>query len=80
MRFEVDRARQLYDESWSGIALLPADSRFAVAAAARVYRGILDKLAANNYDSYTRRAYLRTHEKLLRLPRLWLDLRKLDRQ
>ncbi|NTV63107.1 MAG: phytoene/squalene synthase family protein [Oscillochloris sp.] len=76
MKFQVERTYQLYDESWDGIGLLPEDSRFAVAAAARVYRGILDNLVANNYDSYTRRAYLTLREKLVRLPRLWLDVRK----
>ncbi|NTW01091.1 MAG: phytoene/squalene synthase family protein [Oscillochloris sp.] len=76
MRFQVERAYRLYDESWDGIGLLPSDSRFAVAAAARVYRGILDNLVANNYDSYTRRAYLTFREKIARLPRLWLDVQK----
>lgn len=76
MRFQVERAHRLYAESWPGIALLPPDSRFAVAAAARLYRGILDKLVANDYDAYTRRAHLKLHDKLLRLPRLWWDLRK----
>lgn len=77
MRFEVARAHRLYDESWAGIALLPADSRFAIGAASRVYRGILDKLATNGYDAYNRRAYLTTREKLARLPRIWLDTRRL---
>lgn len=77
MRFQVQRAHRLYDESWPGIALLPPDSRFGVAAAARVYRGILDKLAANDYDSYSRRAHLTLREKVSRLPRLWWDLKKL---
>ncbi len=76
MRFQVERAERLYDESWAGVALLPSDSRFGVAAAARVYRGILDKLVANDYDAYTRRAHLRLREKVARLPRLWWDLRK----
>jgi phytoene synthase len=76
MRFEVDRAYRLYAESWPGIALLPPDSRFAVAAAARIYAGILDKLVANNYDSYTKRAYLTLREKLARIPQLWLDIQK----
>jgi len=77
MRFQVERAHRLYDESWPGIGLLPPDSRLAIAAAARVYRGILDKLVANDYDAYSRRAHLTTREKLGRLPRLWWDLRKI---
>jgi len=76
MKFQVERAHRLYDESWPGIGLLTPDSRFAVAATAHVYRGILDNLVAHNYDSYTRRAYLTLREKLVRLPRLWLDVQK----
>jgi phytoene synthase len=76
MRFEVARAARLYDESWAGIGLLPVDSRFGVAAAARVYRGILDKLAANNYDPYAARAHLTLREKLARIPWIWWDLQK----
>ena len=77
MRFEVTRAHRLYDESWPGIGLLPANSRFAIAAASRVYRGILDKLAANGYDAYTRRAHLTTREKLIQLPQIWFATRGL---
>lgn len=77
MRFQIARAHSLYDESWPGIGLLPPDSRFAVAAAARVYRGILDKLEANDYDAYTRRAHLTLREKVGRLPKLWWQVRKL---
>jgi phytoene synthase len=78
MRFQIERARRLYDESWPGIALLPAESRFAIAAAARVYRGILDKLEAQGYDAFTGRAHLSLREKIARLPRIWWDVRKLD--
>lgn len=77
MRFQVERTHRLYEESWAGIALLPQESRFAIGAAARVYRGILDKLAANGYDAHTRRAHLRLREKLGMMPRTWWDVRKL---
>ena len=77
MRFQIERARRLYDESWPGIALLPAESRFAIAAAARIYRGILDKLEANSYDAFTLRAHLTLREKLARLPGIWWEVRKL---
>ncbi|NJN15136.1 MAG: phytoene/squalene synthase family protein [Oscillochloris sp.] len=77
MQFEVARTHRLYEESKPGLALLTSDSRFGVAAAAEVYRGILDKLAANNYDAYTRRAYLRNREKLARVPKIWWDLYKI---
>ncbi|HMQ34376.1 MAG TPA: phytoene/squalene synthase family protein [Chloroflexaceae bacterium] len=76
MRFQAERAHRLYDESWAGIGLLPPESRFAVAAAGRVYRGILDRLHANDYDAYTRRAHLTLRQKLARLPKIWWDVRK----
>ncbi|MBP1466151.1 phytoene/squalene synthase family protein [Candidatus Chloroploca sp. M-50] len=76
MRFEIDRAHRLYEESWPGIALLPPESRFAVAAASRVYQGILDKIVLNHYDAHTRRAYLKLHEKLVRMPRIWWGVRR----
>lgn len=77
MRFQIERAERLYNESWAGIAMLPPESRFAIGAASRVYRGILDKLAANDYDAHTRRAHLSLREKLVRLPRIWWDVRRL---
>lgn len=77
MRFQIDRARRFYDESWPGIALLPSDSRLAVAAAARVYRAILDRIVTNNYDVYTHRAYLPLQGKLALLPGIWRDLRRM---
>jgi len=77
MRFEMLRAETLYDESWPGIALLDADGRMAIAAAAEIYRGILPRIVANDYDVFQKRAYVsllgklrilwRTHRKLRRL-------------
>lgn len=77
MQFEIARTHQLYAESWPGIALLHPDGRFSVAAAARVYRGILDRIAANQYDVYQQRAYVPLRRKMALLPRLWWDVRQL---
>lgn len=68
MRFQIARTRQLYEEAWPGIALLHRDGRLAVAAAASVYRAILAKIEANDYDNFTRRAHLSSSEKFLMLP------------
>ena len=76
MRFEIARAHRLYAESWPGIGLMPAESRVAVAAASQFYRGILDRIKANDYDAYTRRAYLRLRDKLVMLPQIWWTVRK----
>jgi len=71
MRFEIARAHALYEEAWPGIALLHPDGRMAVAAAAEIYRGILAKIEANDYDVFARRAYVSSVGKLLALLRVW---------
>lgn len=75
MDFEISRARALYEAAWPGIAMLPADSRLAVAAAGQVYGGILDKIVDANYDVFNHRAHLSTGEKLRALPKLWLRVK-----
>jgi phytoene synthase len=80
MRFEIARTRRLYAESWPGIALLPLDSRLAIGAAARIYRGILDKVEANDYDVYNCRAHLTMTEKSMLLPSIWWSVQQLGRQ
>ncbi len=64
MRFEIDRANALYDESWNGIALLERDGRLAVGAAAEVYRGILNRIEANAFNVFTQRAFVPLPSKL----------------
>lgn len=76
MRFEIERAHALYEEAWPGILLLSEDSQLAVGAAAQVYRGILEKIVANDYDVFTRRAHLSLGEKLLALPGVARRLRR----
>ncbi|GAB4197418.1 MAG: phytoene/squalene synthase family protein [Roseiflexaceae bacterium] len=79
MQFQIERADALYEQSWPGIALLARDSQLGVATATEVYRGILAKIVANDYDVFTRRAHLSFSDKLLLLPRIWQRLRKLRR-
>ena len=67
---QIDRANILYEASLPGIALLHPESRFAIASAAAIYRGILPKIVANDYDVFTRRAHLNLREKLVLLPRV----------
>ena len=71
MQFQIDRTRQLYEEAWPGIALLHADGRFAIGAAAELYRAILADIEANDYDVFSRRAYVNRWRKLKRLPAIW---------
>jgi len=71
MRFQIGRTRQLYKEAWPGIGLLHADGRFAIGAAAELYRAILADIENNDYDVFTRRAHVNAWGKLRRLPAIW---------
>lgn len=70
MRFQVQRARSYYQKGDKGIGLLHRDSRLPVALARYNYCRILDKIEANGFDVFTKRAYLTTSEKILSLPRV----------
>ena len=71
MRFQIARARQLYEEAQPGIQMLDPDGRFAIAAAAGLYQAILERIEANDYDNIRQRAYIPTWDKVRRLPTLW---------
>lgn len=77
MRFEIERNRALYAESWPGIAQLHPDGRFAIGAAARLYGAILEDIERNDYQVFSRRAHVSGVGKLGRLPGIWLALRGL---
>jgi phytoene synthase len=77
MKFQIDRTRQLYDEAWPGIALLEPEGRFAIAAAADLYRLILEDIEKHDYDVFSRRAYVSQWGKLRRLPALWWQTRRM---
>jgi phytoene synthase len=76
IRFQVARNKQLYREAVPGIALLHPSGRFAIAAAAELYRGILEDIEAHDYDVFSRRARLSTTGKLRRLPAIWWRSRR----
>lgn len=71
MRFQIARARRLYAEAMPGIAMLNRRGRFAVAAAAELYEGILADIEAHDYDVFTRRAYVSNRRKVAQLPGIW---------
>jgi phytoene synthase len=75
MRFQIERNRRLYAEALPGVGLLHADGRFAIAAAAELYQGILEDVEAHDYDVFRRRAHLTKWGKLRRLPGIWLRAR-----
>jgi len=68
MRFEIQRARQLYQQSLPGIALLHATVRPAVGAAALLYQAILDEIEEMDYQVFERRAHTSGWKKLSMLP------------
>jgi len=77
MRFQIERTRRLYDESWPGVRMLEREGRLAIAAASTLYRAILDEIEKDDYDVFTRRAGLSRWQKLSRLPAIWLQVRSL---
>lgn len=76
MRFQIARNRQLYAEAWPGIGLLARDGRFSIAAAADLYRQILNDIENHGYDNLSRRAYISKWQKLSRLPGIWWSSRR----
>lgn len=72
MKFEIDRARNYFEDAERGIRALNRDSRWPVWTALMLYKGILDVIEANNYNVFNRRAYVPTPKKLLYLPVAWL--------
>ena len=74
MRFQLERAREMYAQAEPGIRLLERDGRLAIAAASAFYQGILDDIEAHDYDVFTRRARLGVTGKLRRLSLAWARL------
>jgi phytoene synthase len=70
MGFQIERARQYYQQAEKGIRYL--DSRLPVWTALMLYQGILDAIESNNYDVFNKRAFVPTWEKILSLPIAWL--------
>jgi 15-cis-phytoene synthase len=78
MKFQLDRTRQLYAESWEGVKMLEREGQLAIGAASVFYQGILDEIEKNDYDVFTRRASLSAIGKVSRVPRLWLKIKTLQ--
>lgn len=80
MQYQIERNRQLYEESRDGIAMLDVDGRLAIMAAADLYAAILDDIEDHDYDVFTRRAHVSTLGKLYRLPGIWRRSRRQGRE
>lgn len=78
MKFQIERTRQLYKESWTGIKMLEREGRLAIGAASTLYCGILDDIEKHDYDVFTRRASLNTIEKFMKVPPVWWKVQSLQ--
>jgi phytoene synthase len=63
IKFQVDRAHSYYEASAAGIAMLHGDAQFAIHSASRIYRGILKRLEAREYNPFLGRVYVPKHRK-----------------
>ncbi|KAJ1388001.1 Trans-Isoprenyl Diphosphate Synthase, head-to-head [Sesbania bispinosa] len=68
MKGQIQRARMFFDEAEKGVAELNSASRWPVFASLLLYRQILDSIEANDYNNFTKRAYVGKVKKLLSLP------------
>jgi len=78
MRFQIERNRMLYQESWAGICKLDPDGRFAITAAGALYSAILGDIQQHDYDVFSRRSHVGMVSKLARLPKIWWMSRRPD--
>ena len=65
MRFEIARARKLYEIADEGMCYIPRGRRFPVVVARELYAAILERIEAQNYDVFSRRAQVSRPAKLL---------------
>nr|QOJ43199.1 chloroplast 15-cis-phytoene synthase [Solanum lycopersicum] len=68
MKKQIHRARKFFDEAEKGVTELSSASRFPVWASLVLYRKILDEIEANDYNNFTKRAYVSKPKKLIALP------------
>nr|QNT09916.1 phytoene synthase 1 [Solanum cheesmaniae] len=67
MKKQIHRARKFFDEAEKGVTELSSASRFPVWASLVLYRKILDEIEANDYNNFTKRAYVSKSKKLIAL-------------
>ncbi|XP_065850627.1 phytoene synthase 2, chloroplastic [Euphorbia lathyris] len=68
MKNQIKRARMFFNEAEKGVTELSSASRWPVWAALLLYRQILDEIEANDYNNFTKRAYVSKSKKLAFLP------------
>lgn len=64
MKFQIKRADRYYSEAIPGISLLKTESQYAIYSAAKIYRGILRKIEAQNYNPFLNRVFVPPIQKI----------------
>jgi phytoene synthase len=64
LALEADRAREFYKSGDALLAYISEDSQPALYVLVNIYRSLLEKIAAKNYDVFTARVSLTVREKL----------------
>ena len=65
MEFQIARVRAIYREAEPGIAMLSPESRYTVRLALSLYRRILRAIELNDYDVFSRRAFVPLRSKIV---------------
>nr|QCI61140.1 Phytoene synthase [Crocus sativus] len=68
MKSQIRRAREFFLEAEKGVTELSLASRWPVLASLLLYREILDEIEANDYNNFTKRAYVGKAKKIMALP------------
>lgn len=76
MAFQIARARACFADAEAGIGSLDADARWPVWSALILYRQILDSIEKNDYDNFTKRAYVTKWRKYASLPAALMKARQ----
>ncbi len=58
MQFQVKRAHDYYKEADLGIPMLATESQFAIYSASKIYRGILNKIEAQDFNPFLGRVFV----------------------
>jgi 15-cis-phytoene synthase len=76
MQFEIARCRELYASADLGLDMLPPQSARCIGAARVLYGRILEKIEAQGYDVFAKRARVSTAEKAAMVAKLMLPTRR----
>ncbi|MFQ6630517.1 hypothetical protein Gotur_009543 [Gossypium turneri] len=68
MKDQIKRARMFFDEAEKGVSELNGASRWPVWASLLLYRQILDAIEENDYNNFSKRAYVGKVKKFASLP------------